>query len=182
MKRVIVGVTVLVSFLMSSVVLADAYGALTKARTAMMAAKSWHAEEHTSEGRTIQLDYVAPDRFRIQATPTMTEVMIGNEVYIVQNGRTMKVPMGGMNIAKMTKQFQMQDDPEIKKTARDLGMQMLNGRRLHAYSYSVRGTDQTVYLDSDSLPVQSVIKNDSRKTIVDFSKFNESISIEAPAS
>jgi hypothetical protein len=181
-KRVIVSVTVLISFLMSSAVLADAYGALAQARTAMMAARSWHAEVHSSEGRTIQMDFSAPDRYRIQATPSMTEVMIGNEVYIVQNGRTMKLPMGGMNIAKMTQQFQVQDDPEMKKTARDLGMQTLNGIRVHVYSYSVQGSDQTLYLDSDSLPVQSVIKNGSRTTVVTFSKFNESISIEAPAS
>jgi hypothetical protein len=181
-KRIIVSVTVLVSLLMSSVVLADAYGDLMKARSAMLAAKSWHAEVHSAEGRTIQMDFVAPDRMRIQASATMTEVMIGSEAYVVQNGRTMKVPVAGMDIAKMTKQFQVQDDPEIKKTARDLGMQTLNGRRVHVYSYSVRGTDQTVYLDSDSLPVQSIVKNDSRTTVVTFSKFNGSISIEAPAS
>lgn len=182
MKRFTVSAIVLVSYLLSSVALADAYGDLKKAQAAFLSAKSWHAEEHLSDGRTVQVDFSAPDRWRIQPTPTMTEVVIGNDVYMIQGGRSMKMPMGGMMISKMIKQFQISDDPEVRKSAQDLGTQMLNGRTVHAYSYTVRGVPETIYLGDDSLPVQAVVKNSSATTVVDYSKFNQPISIEAPAS
>jgi hypothetical protein len=182
MKRFTVSAIVACSYLLSSVALADAYGDLKKAEAAFLSAKSWHAEEHLSNGKTMLVDFSAPDRWRLQPSPTMTEVVVGNDVYMVQGGHSMKMPMGGMMISKMIKQFQLADDAEVKKTAQDLGTQTLNGRSVHVYSYSVHGVPETIYLGDDSLPVQAVIKNNSATTVVDYSKFNEPITIEAPAS
>jgi hypothetical protein len=182
MKRIIVSAIVVLSYLLSSVALADAYGDLKKAQAAFLSAKSWHAEEHLANGKTVMVDFSAPDRWRIQPTPAMTEVLIGNDVYMIQGGRSMKMPMGGMMISKMIKQFELSDDPEVKKTAQDLGTQTLNGRTVHVYSYTVRGVPETIYLGDDSLPVQAVVKNSSATTVVSYSKFNEPITIEAPGS
>jgi hypothetical protein len=181
-QRMIVGVTVVSSFLLSTVALADAYGDLQKAQAAFLNAKSWHAEEHFSNGKSVTVDFSAPDHWRIQPTPTMTEVVIGNDVYMIQGGRSMKMPMGGMMISRMIKQFQVSDDPEVKKTAQDLGTQTLDGRTVHVYSYAVHGVPETIYLGDDSLPVQAVVKNSSVTTVVTYSKYNETITIEAPAS
>jgi hypothetical protein len=73
-------------------------------------------------------------------------------------------------------------DPEVKQSALDLGTQTLNGRTVHVYSYTVRGVPETIYLGDGSLPVQAVVKNSSATTVVSYSKFNEPITIEAPAS
>jgi hypothetical protein len=164
------------------VALADAYGDLKKAQAAFLNARSWHAEEHLSNGKTVAVDFSAPDRWRIEPTPAMTEVVIGNDVYMVQGGHSMKMPMGGMMISKMIKQFAISDDPEVKQSAQDLGTQTLNGRTVHVYSYTVHGVPETIYLGDDSLPVQAVVKNSSATTVVNYSKFNEPITIEAPAS
>lgn len=182
MKRITVSITVALSLLLSSVALADAYGDLMKAQAAFLSAKSWHAEEHFSDGKQVTVDFSAPDHWRIQPTPTMTEVVIGNDVYMIQGGRSMKMPMGGMMISRMIKQFQVSSDPEVKQTAQDLGTQTLNGRTVHVYSYSVRGVPETLYLGDDSLPVQAVVKNSSVTTVVSYSKYNEPITIEAPTS
>ncbi len=182
MKRIIVSAIVVVSYLLSSVALADAYGDLKKAQSAFLGAKSWHAEEHLANGKTVVVDFSAPDRWRIQPTSAMTEVVIGNDVYMVQGGRSMKMPMGGMMISRMIKQFAISDDPEVKSSAQDLGTQTLNGRTVHVYSYTVHGVPETIYLGDDSLPVQAVVKNSSATTVVNYSKFNEPITIEAPAS
>jgi hypothetical protein len=182
-KRISVSVTVVLSFFLSSVALADAYGDLQKAHAAFLNAKSWHAEEHFSDGKMVTIDFVAPDRWRIQPTPAMTEVVIGNDVYMIQGGRSMKMPMGGMMISRMIQQFQVAaDDPEVKKTAQDLGTQTLDGRAVHVYSYSVHGVPETIYLDDNSLPVKAVVKNSSVTTVVSYSQYNGSITIEAPAS
>jgi hypothetical protein len=182
MKRIIVSAIVVGSYLVSSVALADAYGDLKKAQAAFLNARSWHAEEHLSNGKTVAVDFSAPDRWRIEPTPAMTEVVIGNDVYMVQGGHSMKMPMGGMMISKMIKQFAISDDPEVKQSAQDLGTQTLNGRTVHVYSYTVHGVPETIYLGDDSLPVQAVVKNSSATTVVNYSKFNEPITIEAPAS
>jgi hypothetical protein len=168
--------------LLSSAALADAYSDLVKAQAAFLNAKSWHAEEHFSDGKLITVDYLAPDHWRIQPTPTMTEVVIGNDVYMIQGGRSMKMPMGGLMISRMIKQFQVSADPEVKQSARDLGTQTLDGRTVHVYSYSVHGVPETLYLGDDSLPVQAVVKSSSVTTVVNYSKYNEPITIEAPAS
>lgn len=181
-KRMTVGVVVIGSFLLSSVALADAYGDLMKAQSAFQNAKSWHAEEHFSNGKTVLVDYSAPERWRIQPTPTMTELVIGGDVYMVDNGRTMKMPFGGMMISRMIKHFQFAADAEVKKSAQDLGTRSLNGQTVHVYSYTVHGVPETLYIGGDSLPVQAVVKNSSVTTIISYSRYNEPISIEVPAS
>jgi hypothetical protein len=181
-KRITVSVSVILSLLLSTAALADAYGDLMKAQAAFLNAKSWHAEEHFSDGKLVTVDFSAPDHWRIQPTPTMTEVVIGNEVYMIQGGRSMKMPMGGFMVSRMIKQFQIAADPEVKQTAQDLGTQTLNGRTVHVYSYSVHGVPETLYLGDDSLPVQAVVKNSSVTTVVNYSQYNQPITIQAPAS
>jgi hypothetical protein len=181
MKRMTLTALV-ISLLFSSVALADAYGDLMKAQAAFQSAKSWHAEEHFSNGRTILVDYSAPERWRIQPSPDMTELVIGGDVYMVRGGHPMKMPFGGMMISRMIKRIQFEADPEVKKTARDLGIQTLNGRSVHVYSYTVHGVPETLYVGDDSLPVQAVVKNNSMTTVIEYSKYNEAITIDAPAS
>lgn len=182
MKRIAVSVMVVCTFLLSSMALADAYGDLMKAQTAFRNAKSWHAEEHFSNGKTVLVDFSAPERWRIQPTPTMTELVIGGDVYMVNNGRAMKMPMGGMMISQMIKHFQFAADPEVRKTAQDLGTRTLNGRTVHVYSYTVHGVPETLYIGGDSLPVQAVVKNGTVTTIISYSRYNAPVSIEVPAS
>lgn len=182
MKRITVSAIAGCSLFFFSVAHADAYGDLMKAQAAFLNAKSWHAEEHFSNGRTVLVDYSAPERWRIQPTPDMTELVINGDVYMVRDGKPMKMPFGGMMITKMIKQFQFAADAEVQKTAQDLGTQTLNGRTVHVYTYTVRGVPATLYVGDDSLPVQDVVKNGSMTTVITYSKYNEAITIEAPAS
>jgi hypothetical protein len=181
MKRITLTAVVL-SLLLSSLAFADAYGDLMKAQAAFHSAKSWHAEEHFSNGRTVVVDFSAPDRWRLQPEPNLTELVIGSDVYMVRNGHPMKLPFGGMMISRMIKHFQFSADADMKKTAQDLGMKTVNGRSLHAYSCTVHGVPETLYLGPDSLPVEAVVKNRGMRTIIDYSKYNEPVAIEVPAS
>lgn len=181
MKRITITAAA-VSLLVSSVALADAYGDLMKVQGAWQSARSWHAAEHFSNGRTVLVDYSAPEHWRIQPTPDMTEIVINGDVYMVRNGHATKMPFGGMMIAGMIKHFQFQADPEMKKTARDLGTQTLDGRTVHVYSFTVHSVPETLYVRDDSLPVKAVVKDGSVTTVIDYSKFNQPIDIEVPAS
>lgn len=160
-------------------VLADAYDDLLKVHDAFLNAKSWHAEEHFSNGKTTIVEYSAPDRWRVQPTPDITELIIGNDVYMVRNGKTTKLPFGGGMIKKTIEEAGFSVKDEVKESARDLGMQTVDGKSLHAYSYTTHGTPVTIYVGSDSLPVQSVVQDKKGTTTINYSKYNEPITIEA---
>jgi hypothetical protein len=161
------------------VVFADAYDDLLKVHEAFVNAKSWHAEEHFSNGKTTIVEYSAPDRWRVQPTPDITELVIGNDVYMVRNGKTTKLPFGGGMIKKIIEQAGFSVKDEVKQSARDLGMQTVDGKNLHAYSYTANGIPVTIYVASDSLPVQSVVQDKKGTTTINYSKYNEPITIEA---
>lgn len=151
---------------------------LAKMKAAFVAAKSWHATEQFSNGRTVTVDHVAPDRWRIQPAPNVTELLVGDTVYMVRSGKTTRVPIPGGMLRKTIDGFYMAPvDDEIKQSARDLGMQSINGRTLHAYSFTTHGTPVTMYVGSDMLPVVSVVKDPKVTTTITYSEFNAPIDI-----
>lgn len=151
---------------------------LSKMKAAFAAAKSWHATEQFSNGRTVTVDHVAPDRWRIQPAPNVTELLIGDTVYMVRNGKTTRVPIPGGMLRKTIDSFYAAGpDDEIKQSARDLGMQSINGETLHAYSFTTHGTPVTMYVGSDMLPVVSVVKDPKVTTTITYSDFNTPIDI-----
>jgi hypothetical protein len=178
MLRTIVLRAVILTAFVPFLLFADAYDDLMKVQAAFQAAKSWHAEEHFSNGKTTIVEYSAPDRWRVQPTPDMTELVIGNDVYMVHNGRSTKLPFGGGMIRKTIQDagFSVKDD--IKQTARDLGMQTLDGQSVRVYSYTAHDIPVTLYIGPNLLPVQSVVQDKKMTTTIKYSKYNEPISIE----
>lgn len=158
---------------------ADAYADLMKVQAAFHNAKSWHADESFSNGRTVAADFVAPDRWRVQPSPKVTELVIGNDIYMVSNGKTTKLPFGGGMIRNMIQNVGFSVQPEIQQTAKDLGMQTVDGQTLHAYSYTVKGTPVTLYVDANWLPVRSVVQDKKVTTTIQYSQYNQPITIEA---
>lgn len=158
---------------------ADAYDELMKVQAAFLSAKSWHAEEQLSNGKTVVVEYSAPDRWRTQPNPDTTEVIIGDDIYMIRKGKSTKLPFGGGMIRKAIQEagFSVKDD--VRATAKDLGMQTLDGRLVHVYSYVVHDTPVTIYVGSHDLPIQSTVQDKKGTTTIKYSKFNEPISIEA---
>ncbi|HEV2322838.1 MAG TPA: hypothetical protein VGS10_02685 [Terracidiphilus sp.] len=165
--------------LMPAIAWAGPYDDLLKAQSAFQNAKSWHADELLSNGKTVTVDYSAPDRWRIQPNPDMQEVIIGNDVYMIRKGRSTKLPFGGSMIRKTAEEAGFSVQEEVKDTAQDLGMQTVDGQSLHAYSFTAKGTPVTLYLGADSLPVESVTKSSRGTVTVKYSKYNQPIDIEA---
>jgi len=177
-RRMNLAVVTAAALLLPLAVLADPYSDLAKAHAAFQALKSWHAVEHFSNGRTITLDFLAPDRWRIQPMPDITELLIGTNVYMVRDGKSMKLPVNGGMISNMIQRASEQPlDPSVKQTARDLGTKTVNGRTAHGYSYATHGMDVTMYLSPDLLPIQEIVKNGSMTTTIDYSNFNAPIRI-----
>lgn len=156
---------------------ADAYADLNKAKAAFDATHSWHAVEQMSNGHTVTLDHVAPDRWRIQMMPGMSEIMIGSDMYMVRNGQTMHMPMVMPQIQQMVNQNWLVITPEVKRTLRDLGMQNVGGVMLHAYSFIANGDLVKLYLDKNHLPMRSMVKTTNGTVTITYSQYNAPITI-----
>jgi hypothetical protein len=163
---------VLVMALVPVAASADAYGDLVAAQKAFTSATSWHAVEQMPNGRTVIVDHVSPDRWRIQPTPTTTELLVGNGVYLIHNGKATRVPIPGSMLQKTIDQFMVSYPSDVKATAKDLGFQNLNGRRVHVYSYTTAGTPVTIFVGSNHLPVQSIVKASNGTTTITYSQWN----------
>lgn len=171
-----------VALLSPAIAHADAYGDLVKISTAFHQAKSYHAEEDFSNGRVNTIDFVAPDRWRLKEGDNMEDLIIGDDVYTVSKGSASKLPFGGFFIRRIVEKSwdRAINSSAVRESARDLGQQMLDGRSVHAYSFSYRDTPTTIYVDSDWLPVEAVSHSGGLTTTVRYSKYNTAISIEAP--
>lgn len=177
----------------SATAFAGAYADLVQARAAFVKATSWHIEEHLGS-MTVAVDYSAPDRWRFTPAPNIKEVIIGNDVYMVTNGHVLKLPPAYGAMIAQTMEHKSQSDPyagatkaDIKKTARDLGVQTLEGKSVHVYSCVVRGVEETLYIGADRLPVRVVmsgvmIKGRPTRIVADYSRFNRPIPIQPPTS
>jgi hypothetical protein len=164
--------------LATTVVFASPYSDFMKAANAFMAAKSWYAVEHFSNGRTVTIEYVARDRWRIKPSPKVTELLIGSSIYMVRNGKSTRLPFGGGMVRKMIEKSRLQANGDIEQSIRDLGMTTVDGKSVHGYSYTANSIPVTVYVGADSLPVQTV-EQDKKVTItIDYSNFNAPISIQ----
>jgi hypothetical protein len=152
---------------------ADPYSDLSRSFAAFNAARSWHATEQMSTGQTILVDHVAPDRWRIQPTSNMTEVLIGDQVYM--NGRA--IPMVGGMIHSRLSSFQMPSSSDFRNTLKDLGWQSVNGVRAHAYSYTVQGVPETLYVGTNHLPLQAIVKTSQGTMTITYSQYNAPITI-----
>jgi hypothetical protein len=158
--------------------LADTTSDLQKIKTAFTSAKSFHATELMPDGKTITVDYVAPDRWRIQPTPKITELLIGNDVYMVQNGKTQKMPIPGRMLEDAINGFKVSPiDEDVKSSAKDLGMQPLSGATYHEYQFTTHNTPVTLYVDRNNLPVESIVATNRGNVTITYSNWNGPIDI-----
>lgn len=161
---------------------ADPVADLTKAMQAFEQAKSFHADEHFSNGHTVAVDFSAPDRWCIHPTRSVTKLVIGNDVYMVSKGRPSKLPFGGMMVSKLigaSKAEPMND--QIEQTARDLGMQTVSGQSVRASSFTSRNVPETLYVGSNGLPARAVTQDKKVTTTIGYSKWNEPILVASAA-
>lgn len=160
--------------LVPAVAAADASGDLAKVKNAFFAAKSFEGTEQMPDGRTVKVDYVAPDRWRVALPNNMTELLIGDTVYMTLNGKTMTVPIGSGIMHQTIDGFKnMPADAEFKSSAKDLGMKSVGGKMLHAYSFTSKGVPATVYVGSNWLPVQTSVTTQHGPITITYSRWND---------
>ena len=137
----------------------------------------------------MELEFVAPDRFRIKNTSGPEMVIVGKNVYLENEGRWQKMPGDlGASVPDMRKAW----DKEGRKWFTDVryvGEDTANGTPAHVYTYHNKGVegsgenDSKIWISkSDGLPVriEAVYKSGPLKSMTIDYDYDADISIEPP--
>lgn len=157
----------------------------------LMDARSYRAQMRHSGGprgaMTNTVDFVAPDRFRMEMAGIGTQYVIGDTMTMTMQGRTVQVPMPEGTITQWRDPGNFRG-AEASMTAEALGSDAVDG--IQARKYLVHHTapkpaDITLWIGADGLPLQMQISGDASgqavTTTVRYSRINDpGIAIEAP--
>ena len=154
------------------------------------ALRSYHASMHLRGGAqgetTNEVDFVAPDRFRME-TPRGTQVIIGDTMYMRAQGRTMQVPLPAGTLA------QWRDPGNIARNAASMtveaqGSDTVDGtpaRKYLVHHTQPTPSDMTMWLGEDGYPLQirvdGTVNAQASTTTIRYSRINDpTLQIDPP--
>lgn len=138
---------------------------------------------------TTDLEFVAPDRFRIKTGPGLETIVIGKDVYVSLEGSFMKLP-GGIpdSIPNLREAFD-KDGRKWFSDVRFVGEETVDGRPAYTYEYVNKGPQSTGENNSkiwvakdDGLPLrlESRFKTGDMKTMTIDYEYDPNIKIDVP--
>lgn len=133
---------------------------------------------------SMELQYVAPDRYRMMIPGGPVQTIIGNQAYMEIAGRTMRVPLPAGSLDKMRDQARIsetQDNARIES----LGSDMLDGKPTTKYRIvhaGQREAEALLWVDGKGWPLQMQVDgDDGATTTMRYSRFNDpTLVIAAP--
>lgn len=149
-----------------------------QATSRMAAASSYvvHIDSpQTGAKGQIELQYAAPDRYRMVLPGGPTQTIIGNQAYMEMAGRTMRVPIPAGTLDRMQDQAhirQAQDNAQIES----LGADTVDGRPATRYRIihpDQPGAEVTLWINADGWPLQMQVDGDKGTTTMRYSRFND---------
>lgn len=135
------------------------------------------------------LEFVAPDRFRIKTGPGLETVVIGKDVYVSLEGSYMKL-RGGMpdSVPNLREAFE-KEGRKWFSDVRFVGEETVNGRPAYVYDYVNKGPQNAGENNSkiwvakdDGLPlrIESRYKSGNLKTMTIEYEYDPNIKIDVP--
>lgn len=173
---------------------ADAMNPMTSPREAVVAAMrkftsvgSYHASMHMEGGprgpMTSEMDFVAPDRFRMEMGGMGTQMIVGDTMYMNVDGRSMKVPMPAGTVTQWRDPAKLAE-AEADMTVDAQGSDPVAGQAAEKYVVHVtkpKPTETTIWIGDSGLPLQILSHNAMGVATIQYSRFNDpTISIEPP--
>lgn len=153
-------------------------------------ARSYHVNMDTQadgQAMTIEMDFVAPDRYRMQ-TPAGTQHVIGDTMYMTMGGRTQKLPMSPGQMSQFQDSFRAAEKHRATMTVEAQGSEPVDGKSTR--KYVMRNTrpepsESTLWIGDDGYPVQVVVNGQAggkpMQTMIRYSRFNDpTIRIDPP--
>jgi outer membrane lipoprotein-sorting protein len=154
-----------------------------------LALRSYHVTMINSDKRVpaSEVDFVAPDRYRLQMQPMGTQYIIGDTMYMSIDGRSMRIPMPKGTMTQWrepTRAFREVDKLQVEA----LGSEAVNGQPAKKYRFVQTGTPATstlVWIGSNGYPIKMETSSGSGKRAntmtVFYSRFNDpAIKIDIP--
>ncbi|HET7127273.1 MAG TPA: hypothetical protein VFI26_09325 [Lysobacter sp.] len=173
---------------------ADAINPATSPREAVIAAMhkfvgvhSYHATMSFDGGprgpMTNQLDFVAPDRFRMEIAGMGAQYVIGDTMYMQMHGRSMQVPMPKGTVTRWRDPASLAE-AEAGMTVDEQGQDSVDGQPATRYVVRVtqpKETTTTLWIGDAGLPLQILAHNAMGDATIKYSHFDDpAIVIEPP--
>lgn len=145
--------------------------------------------EKDKEVRT-DMEFAAPDRFRIKTGPGLETIVIGKDLYISMKGSYMKLPGSLPDSIPNLRQTFEKEGRKWFSGVRYVGEEAINGEQAYVYEYKNRGPDKLGENDSkiwvgkeDGLPlrIESRFESGNFKSMTIEYEYDPNIKIEAPS-
>ncbi len=171
---------------------ADPKQAMLDSMRRFKAARSWHARMETDGGPQgpmhNEMTFVAPDRYRMvmrMGNMEMEQVRIGNDLYMVMDGRSQKITMPP---GSMDQWHDLAEKSQQTMTVEAQGREVVDG--VPARKYLLRQTEPapsevTVWLGTDDLPLRARVVNRQQGrdlvTTIRYTRYNDpGLTVDAP--
>lgn len=154
-----------------------------------LALRSYHVTMISSDKRVpkTEMDFVAPDRYRMDSPPMGAQYMIGDTMYMTVDGRTMRIPMPKGMVSQWrepTRVFREVNNLQIEA----LGTEAVNGAPAKKYRFAQSGAQATstlMWVGADGYPIKMETSGGAGKRAYTmtmfYSRFNDpSIKIDIP--
>lgn len=153
-----------------------------------LAARSFHArmDMEAAQPTTVEMDFVAPDRYRM-VMGDATQVVIGDTMYMQVQGQTMKMPLPAGTLGNWRDPLKMRQSKE-GMVVEALGSERVDGhpaRKFHVRYGPPDNAEVTYWIGTDGLPLQLVNRGSGPSgaytMTIRYSGFDDpAIAIDAP--
>jgi hypothetical protein len=164
--------------------LADPVGELTQMQTAFSAVRSVHFDITTRDRKSISIDMIRPDRYRGSLVGGVHVIIIGSNMWMVQNGRWNKLSgtrnAGGDYLQNA--RTPLNGRPAREYRVFDAGPSSVNGVPAHHYRATRPGDTRVddIWIGANHLPLQVLHVDPQGTTTILYSRFNAILPINPP--
>lgn len=158
---------------------------MAQMQKAFVSVKSYHAEMHMPQGRSMSIDYVAPNKYHETMFNGMQFVNIGTDMWMNQGGKWMKLPSmaaPGRSMMEQLRSAGLRGEAMKNYTITDLGPAMLGAVPAHHYRV-VDKQDQKptdLWVGMNHLPLQMKVSTPEGPMTILYSKYNAVADITPP--
>jgi hypothetical protein len=149
--------------------------------TGYKAVRSYRAKmelEAAGTKQEINIEVVAPDKFRMVIPGGLEIIMIGNDTY-TKIGTAWTKTSGASGLGFDPNSIGTTIDSVQSANATRGATASVNGKTCQIYTYTAAGASQEMCV-ADGLPLRVISTSGTSKTTITFSDYNASITINAP--
>ena len=171
--------------------LPDPKDAIKASMRKFMALERYHASMQLEGGPRgamhNEIDFVAPNRYRMTMQGVGTQTVIGDTMYMDVGGRTMKMPLPAGTLTQWRDPVRLAEN-EASMTVQAQGLDRIDGQSARKYLVhhdKPQPVDVTIWIDSNDLPLQIRVAGNAEGhasvATIHYSHFNDpSIEVEPP--